>query len=107
MACLPDVFSLGLLEGDQKVVEAGVAGVLPVVLDARPLQEAQVGQLIPLRLLVEGDVCAADLVVICNIHLLSQALILYGLRSKYVPKTSTQSSIALSMYLFWGIAKGL
>ncbi len=65
-ACLADVFALGVLEGAQEVFEAGVAGVLPVVLDPRSLQEAQLSQPTPLRLLIEGDVRAADLVAVCT-----------------------------------------
>ena len=63
---LTDVLPLGLLHAHQEVIEGRVAVVLPVVLDASALQEASLGQRLPLRLCVECHVQTGHAHLICG-----------------------------------------
>ncbi len=61
-ALAADLLALARGEGGQKVLEAGVAGILPVVLNAEPAEEPGRGEALPLVALGEGDVRGRDAV---------------------------------------------
>ena len=63
---LTDVLPLGLLHAHQEVIKGGVAVVLPVVLNASALQEASLGQRLPLRLCIERHVQTGHAHLICG-----------------------------------------